>query len=131
MMRTVFQRIGPYEILHEIGRGGMAQVFLANDTRTSQCVALRLVPTGGGYETDGTLEAERWGARLQERWGIAAAETLAIGDNANDREMLEAAGLGMVMGNALPEILALGFPVLPSNEDDGVAVAIEEHILTR
>ena len=39
-------------------------------------------------------------AFLQRRWGIAAAETLAIGDNWNDREMLEAAGRGLLMGNA-------------------------------
>jgi hypothetical protein len=66
---------------------------------------------------------------LQERWGIAPSETLAIGDNWNDREMVEKAGLGFVMGNADPELLALGLPVLPTNEEDGVAWAIEEHVL--
>jgi Cof subfamily protein (haloacid dehalogenase superfamily) len=66
---------------------------------------------------------------LQERWGIAPAETLAIGDNWNDREMVERAGLGFVMGNADPELLALGLPVLPTNDDDGVARAIEQHVL--
>jgi Cof subfamily protein (haloacid dehalogenase superfamily) len=67
---------------------------------------------------------------LQARWGITAAETLAIGDNWNDHEMLERAGLGLVMGNADPEMLRLGLPVLPSNDEDGVAVAIEEHVLS-
>jgi Cof subfamily protein (haloacid dehalogenase superfamily) len=66
---------------------------------------------------------------LQERWGIAPSETLAIGDNWNDREMVEKAGLGFVMGNADPELLTLGLPVLPTNEEDGVARAIEEHVL--
>jgi hydroxymethylpyrimidine pyrophosphatase-like HAD family hydrolase len=66
---------------------------------------------------------------LQERWSIAASETLAIGDNWNDREMVERAGLGFVMGNADPDLLALGLPVLPTNEEDGVARAIEEHVL--
>ena len=66
---------------------------------------------------------------LQKRWGIAASETLAIGDNWNDREMVETSGLGFVMGNADPELLALGLPVLPTNEEDGVARAIEEHVL--
>ncbi len=64
-----------------------------------------------------------------ERWSIAADETLAIGDNWNDHEMLERAGRGFVMGNADPEMLRLGLPVLPSNDDDGVAVAIERHVL--
>jgi hydroxymethylpyrimidine pyrophosphatase-like HAD family hydrolase len=60
---------------------------------------------------------------------VTAAETLAIGDNWNDHEMLERAGLGLVMGNADPEMLKLGLPVLPTNDEDGVAVAIEEHVL--
>ena len=66
---------------------------------------------------------------LQGRWGIAASETLAIGDNWNDREMVERAGLGFVMGNAPREMLALGLPALPTNDEDGVARAIEEHVL--
>ncbi len=43
--------------------------------------------------------------------------------------MVERAGLGFVMGNADPELLALGLPVLPTNDEDGVARAIEEHVL--
>jgi Cof subfamily protein (haloacid dehalogenase superfamily) len=68
-------------------------------------------------------------AFLQERWGVTAAETLAIGDNWNDHDMLERAGLGLVMGNADPEMRKLGLKVLPTNDEDGVAVAIEEHVL--
>jgi len=70
-------------------------------------------------------------AFLQRRWDVAAEETLAIGDNWNDHEMLEAAGLGLVMGNADPEMLRLGLAVLPTNDEDGVAVAIEREILTK
>ena len=68
-------------------------------------------------------------ALLQGLWRVSAAETLAIGDNWNDREMVAAAGRGFVMGNAAPELLALGLPVLPTNDEDGVASAIEEHVL--
>lgn len=68
-------------------------------------------------------------AFLQDRWGVSAAETLAVGDNWNDHEMLERAGLGLVMGNADPEMLALGLPVLPTNDEDGAAVAIERYVL--
>lgn len=66
---------------------------------------------------------------VQRRWGIGAQETLAIGDNWNDREMVAAAGLGFVMGNADPELLALGLPSLPTNDEDGVACAVERHVL--
>lgn len=68
-------------------------------------------------------------AFLQERWGITAGETLAIGDNWNDRAMLESAGRGLLMGNAPRELLQLGLSVLPTNDEDGVAHAIETHIL--
>ncbi len=43
--------------------------------------------------------------------------------------MLAAAGLGLVMGNADPEMLRLGLAVLPTNDEDGVAVAVEKYIL--
>ena len=66
---------------------------------------------------------------LQRRWGVPADQTLAIGDNWNDHDMLHAAGLGLVMGNADPELLRLGLGVLPTNDEDGVAVAIEREIL--
>jgi hypothetical protein len=66
---------------------------------------------------------------LQERWGIDPAETLAIGDNWNDREMVERSGYGFVMGNADPDLLALGLAVLPTNDEDGVARAIEQYVL--
>ena len=69
-------------------------------------------------------------AFLQRRWSILAAETLAIGDNWNDRTMLEAAGRGLLMGNAPSELLQLGLPVLPTNDEDGVAHAIETHVLS-
>ena len=54
------------------------------------------------------------GARLSCRsaGGSPPRETLAIGDNWNDREMLEEAGLGFVMGNADPGLHGLGLPVL-------------------
>ena len=68
-------------------------------------------------------------AFLQRRWGITAEETLAIGDNWNDRAMLEAAGRGLLMGNAPSELLQLGLPVLPTNDEDGVAHALETHVL--
>ena len=64
-MRSVYNRIGPYEIHQEIGRGGMAVVFLATDTETNQRVALRTVPT---YQASDVLAAELRGAELQEQF---------------------------------------------------------------
>jgi predicted Ser/Thr protein kinase/tetratricopeptide (TPR) repeat protein len=64
-MPSVYNRIGPYEIHQEIGRGGMAVVFLATDTETNQRVALRTVP---GYTAPDVLAAEHRGAELQEQF---------------------------------------------------------------
>jgi hypothetical protein len=72
------------------------------------------------------------GATLSEwarRRGYARDEVMALGDNLNDVEMLEAAGLPVVMGNAVPALLARGWPVTASNDEAGVAVAIEKFVL--
>jgi hypothetical protein len=72
------------------------------------------------------------GATLSEwarRQGYARGEVMALGDNLNDVEMLEAAGLPVVMGNAVPALLTRGWPVTASNDEAGVAVAIERFVL--
>ena len=53
----------------------------------------------------------------------------AVGDNYNDIDMLQWAGVGCVMGNASREIKQVADVELPSNDDDGVAVLIE-HLLS-
>jgi Cof subfamily protein (haloacid dehalogenase superfamily) len=72
------------------------------------------------------------GATLSEwarRRGYAREEVMALGDNLNDVEMLEAAGLPVVMGNAVPALLARGWPVTASNDEAGVAAALERFVL--
>ena len=68
---------------------------------------------------------------LCSHFGIDLSETMAIGDNWNDLDMLEAAGLGVVMANAAPELRALGFSETTSNDDGGVAHAIEKYLFER
>jgi len=67
----------------------------------------------------------RWAAAR----GIPAAQTMAIGDNWNDREMLEFAGLPVVMANSDEELKRRGWAVTASNDDEGVAAAIAEFLL--
>jgi len=57
--------------------------------------------------------------------GIARQEILAIGDNHNDEEMLSFAGIPVVMENAVPELKTRGWHVTHTNDNDGVAAAIE------
>ncbi|HEY7180779.1 MAG TPA: Cof-type HAD-IIB family hydrolase [Blastocatellia bacterium] len=68
-------------------------------------------------------------AAIAKKHGIAREEVMAIGDNHNDLTMLRYAGLGVVMANAEDELKVMGFELTSSNEEDGVALAIERHIL--
>ncbi|HKE09563.1 MAG TPA: Cof-type HAD-IIB family hydrolase [Candidatus Acidoferrum sp.] len=72
----------------------------------------------------GTALAEWSGLR-----GISPQEILAIGDNHNDEEMLSFVGIPVVMENAVPELKARGWHVTHTNDEDGVAAAIERFAL--
>jgi Cof subfamily protein (haloacid dehalogenase superfamily) len=61
--------------------------------------------------------------------GFGREEVMAIGDNFNDREMLEFAGLPVVMANSVPELKILGWRETLSNDEGGVAAAIREYAL--
>lgn len=59
------------------------------------------------------------------RQGYHRDEVMAIGDNVNDIEMLEVSGRPVVMANAVPELLERGWAITASNDEAGVAEAIE------
>ncbi|BAY40070.1 HAD-superfamily hydrolase subfamily IIB [Nostoc sp. NIES-2111] len=66
----------------------------------------------------------------EELLGIPSTDVMAIGDNFNDVEMLEYAGIGVAMGNAPDGVQAIAQWVAPSVEEDGAAVAIEKFLLS-
>lgn len=66
---------------------------------------------------------------LAEHLHIPVADTIAFGDSSNDLAMLSAAGTSVAMGNAASEVQAVCDYVTCSNEDDGVAVFLEQHLL--
>jgi len=68
-------------------------------------------------------------AWLANRWGIARDEVIAMGDQGNDCSMIEWAGLGVAMGNAIDSVKAIADYIAPRAEEDGVAVVIEEFVL--
>ncbi|MNH80024.1 putative phosphatase [compost metagenome] len=68
---------------------------------------------------------------LADHFGCDLSETIAIGDSWNDHEMLEAAGLGVAMGNAIAPLKELADYVTASNNDDGVKEVIEKFVLAQ
>ena len=73
--------------------------------------------------------------RLATRLGVDRRETMAIGDNWNDVNMLEWAGQAVIMGNAAQDLRALaktsGWKQAPPNDEDGVAVTLERALARR
>ena len=70
--------------------------------------------------------------RLAGRLGVDRKETMAIGDNWNDLDMLEWAGQGVMMGNAASELRSMakmrGWKQAPPNDQDGVAVVLDSAV---
>jgi hypothetical protein len=66
---------------------------------------------------------------LARHYGFDLSETMAIGDSRNDLDMIQSAGLGVAMSNALPEVKARADVVVGSNAEDGVAEALERFVL--
>lgn len=67
--------------------------------------------------------------KLADHLGFTMDEVMAIGDGENDYEMIEAAGLGVVMDNGTHRLKGIANEITLSNEKDGVAHAFEKWVL--
>lgn len=74
----------------------------------------------------------KWSAieYLLEKENIKPEEVMAIGDNVNDKEMIQNAGLGVVMGNSSPQMKEMADIVVSDNNSDGIVEAVEKFILS-
>jgi Cof subfamily protein (haloacid dehalogenase superfamily) len=66
----------------------------------------------------------------EELLGLSSAQVMTIGDNFNDLEMLEYAGIGIAMGSAPLPVQAAADWVAPDVEQDGAAIALEKILLS-
>ena len=73
----------------------------------------------------------KWQAlqHLAAQQDIAPEEIIAVGDDHNDLDMIRYAGLGIAMGNAVPEMQAAADAITGSNAEDGLVQALERFIL--
>ena len=83
-----------------------------------------------GDQRRGRLKASTLALCCAER-GISPAEVVAFGDMPNDMEMLSWAGTSYAMGNAHPDVLATASGRTVANNEDGVAVVIEQILKAR
>jgi len=65
---------------------------------------------------------------LCKYWNIDISETMAIGDQDNDIEMIKTAGIGVAMGNGTPNLKKVADFITKDVEDDGVVFAVEKFI---
>lgn len=98
-----------------------------------QVFGLRLhVTTGHPLLTELSCPGVHKGSALSwlaRHLGVPIPQTLAIGDDWNDAEMLQTAGLGVAVENAHADVRRLVKATVPSVADDGVAVALERYVL--
>ncbi|HEY5474733.1 MAG TPA: HAD hydrolase family protein, partial [Candidatus Limnocylindrales bacterium] len=99
--------------------GGLAEATHSNPERS----AIELSAPGISKAT--TL------ARLCNGWGIDPSEVLAFGDMPNDLPMLTWAGTAFAVANAHPRVLAAVTRFTASNDEDGVAIVLEQLLAER
>lgn len=65
-------------------------------------------------------------AHLVRGWGRTLDDVMAFGDDTNDVEMVQESGVGVAMANAVPEVKAVADRITRTNDEDGVAIVLEE-----
>lgn len=82
------------------------------------------------YYTEISLaDVDKWNAIkfLIEKLGIKKDEVMAIGDNINDKKMIENSGLGIVMKGSTPIVTCVADDIAEGNNDDGVAKILQKY----
>jgi len=101
-----------------VGRVAAAVDGLAEVSHSGAAGLAEIAPPG--VSKAGALA--RWSASRH----VVPRDVWAAGDAPNDLPMLRWAGLACAVANAHPAVLAAADRVLPANDDDGVAVLLEE-----
>ena len=86
------------------------------------------IPIEYYYTEISSKNVDKWYAieYLISKLNIKREEVIAIGDNINDKKMIEEAGLGIAMGQSSPLIKEIADDITSSNEEDGVAKALDK-----
>ncbi len=122
MIAPASRKIGKYEILRKLGRGGMADVYLAQDTENGDTVALKLIEHAADADTIAAIEAERRGAELQARLAAIDPRVVRVYDS-GDVDGFFFVAMEYIDGQDLAELMRRGPLALGFAADVAIAVA--------
>ena len=110
----------------------ISQTFVDRFGSSIKTIIATVVDPSRGFFSVTNPEAGKSGPLqfIAQQIGINKSAILAIGDNYNDLEMLQYAGTGILMGNAHPDLQRMGFEPTATNDEDGLAQALEKHLLS-
>ena len=116
----------------DLDRAGADVVAAVFDDDSDMHVDRAWLPYNGLWAVDFTRVGVDKGStahKVAEMLGVDIDSIVAVGDSYNDISMLRECGLAIAMGDAPDEVMAVADRVVPSIDEDGLAVAIEEIIL--
>ena len=89
------------------------------------------IPVEYFYSEISASNVDKWNAIefLLQKMELKKEEVMAIGDNINDKKMIEEAGMGVAMRGSTPEIIKVAKEVTDTNDNDGVAMVLEKYLL--
>jgi tetratricopeptide (TPR) repeat protein len=122
MIAPASRKIGKFEIRRKLGRGGMADVYLAQDTESGQTVALKLIEHSTDSDTCASIEAEMRGATLQARLADVDPHVVRV-FGAGDIEGFFHVAMEYVDGQDLAELMRDGKLEVEFAVDVALAVA--------
>ncbi len=96
-----------------------------------RCDNLNIYPSKPTYLEIMPIQASKTSAInfLQKKFNIERSNIICMGDNYNDIDMIEYAGLGIAMGNAPDDVKIHANYVTLTNDEDGVAEALKKYVL--
>ena len=113
------RKIGRYEILRKLGRGGMADVYLAQDMENERTVALKVIEEGADNDSREAIEAERRGSQLQAKLAEIDTRVVRIFDS-GDMDGYFGVAMEYVEGEDLADLMRHG----PASVDDAADIAL-------
>jgi tetratricopeptide (TPR) repeat protein len=123
MIAPASRHVGKYEIRQKLGRGGMADVYLAQDTALGSLLALKLIEHSEDTDTADSIEAERRGAELQAHLQAIDPRVVRVYD-CNDVDGFFYVAMEYIDGQDLADLLRRG--PLPVEFAVDVALAVAE-----